>query len=308
MRPHRPISAGSDIQLIRPLLRVSRSEILAWLVEHDLEFRNDSSNADPRFDRARLRRDVVPAIVAAFGDSAVRNIARFSGHARAAIDSAVTERLQVDLDAALVKGSEPALSVEALGRLEPEWRDMVLLEALRRWMPNAPERATSIFELARLIHAEPGKKVVLGDSVVWRGRETIVFTQASQPDRLERQLVLGEPLHLASGTIALEEAARDAKSPVDDPTIEVADSRLLDRELTVGPWRGGERFQPLGMRGTKTVSDFLRDERVEAHHKPKTLVVRSGGEIVWVVGYRLAHPFRVTDETSEVVRLTWKPG
>jgi tRNA(Ile)-lysidine synthase len=307
MRPKRPISAGSDIDLIRPLLRVSRSEILAWLEERGLDYRDDSSNADPRYARARLRRDVVPAIVEAFGDSAVRNIARFSGHARAAIDWAVMERLEGDLESALVEGAEPALSVETLAGMEPGWRDLVLLEALKRWMPDAPERSTAVFELATLLEAEPGKKVVFGNSVAWRSRESIVFLHNEGSDQSEYRLTPGEPLQLEKGTIALERDVSDAMSAKDDPDVEIADARLLDRIVTVGPWREGERFQPLGLAGTKTVSDFLRDERVAPQHKSNVLVVRSGGDIVWVVGHRLAHPYRITEETTEVVRLTWMP-
>lgn len=313
MHSRRPISAGSDVELIRPLLRATRSEIVNWLAANDLDYRADSSNLDPKYDRVRLRRQVVPAIIEAFGESSIRNIGRFARRARGALDTAVIGRVRGDLDSALVDGPEPALRIDVLERFEPGWRDLVILEAVRRWMPDAPNRAAVVAEVVDLIDAEPGKRAVFGRSVAWRDRETIVFTDATDVRDDNHSLTPGVPLELAAGTILIEvageagEAQSDLTPSSGDPNVEIADARLLNRPLTVGPWRAGDRFRPLGMTGSKKLSDFLRDERVEPHRKSRILVVRSGDEIVWVVGHRIAEPYRVSDDTQSVVRLTFVP-
>ncbi|MEX1054859.1 MAG: tRNA lysidine(34) synthetase TilS, partial [Rhodothermales bacterium] len=69
-------------------------------------------------------------------------------------------------------------------------------------------------------------------------------------------------------------------------------------------WRAGDRFSPLGMDHTKKLSDFLTDEGVSPHEKAETNVVESGGRIVWVVGRRIDHEFRVRENTTRVVRLS----
>jgi tRNA(Ile)-lysidine synthase len=58
MPPRRPLAEG--IELIRPLLDVRRSEVLQYLGENKLPFRTDTSNADPRFTRNRIRHDLIP--------------------------------------------------------------------------------------------------------------------------------------------------------------------------------------------------------------------------------------------------------
>jgi len=64
-------------------------------------------------------------------------------------------------------------------------------------------------------------------------------------------------------------------------------------------------MRPLGMRGTKKLSDILVDAKVPRRLRQATPVVRSAGEIVWVAGVRLADRCRVTPETRRVAEIVW---
>lgn len=64
----RPVAVNADgLEIARPLLAIWREEIDEYIAAHALEFREDISNADPRFTRNRLRHEIVPALSAAFG-------------------------------------------------------------------------------------------------------------------------------------------------------------------------------------------------------------------------------------------------
>lgn len=67
-----PPAAGARV---RPLIEARRAETRAYCIERDLEFDDDPANADPRFDRAAIRSEVVPPIEARWGDGAIRAIA-----------------------------------------------------------------------------------------------------------------------------------------------------------------------------------------------------------------------------------------
>ena len=58
---------SAELQIARPLLGTWREEIDAYIAHHELPFREDASNADPRFTRNRLRRTAIPALTAALG-------------------------------------------------------------------------------------------------------------------------------------------------------------------------------------------------------------------------------------------------
>lgn len=58
----RPLSPGSDVLLVRPLLELSRGEIVSWLTELGQPWRTDSSNESAVYTRNRLRRDLLPLL------------------------------------------------------------------------------------------------------------------------------------------------------------------------------------------------------------------------------------------------------
>jgi len=70
--------------IVRPLLNVSRADVIAYLASHSQEFRTDSSNADRRFTRNRIRHELMPMltsmnpeVVASLGELAAQSAAAF---------------------------------------------------------------------------------------------------------------------------------------------------------------------------------------------------------------------------------------
>jgi tRNA(Ile)-lysidine synthase len=87
---------------------------------------------------------------------------------------------------------------------------------------------------------------------------------------------------------------------VDDPVL---DADRLGTELTVRAWRDGDRMQPLGLDGTKTLQDLFSDRKVPRSVRRALPVVEAGGEIAWVAGVAVSERFRVGSATRATVRL-----
>ncbi|MBQ2187520.1 MAG: tRNA lysidine(34) synthetase TilS [Bacteroidales bacterium] len=69
-------------------------------------------------------------------------------------------------------------------------------------------------------------------------------------------------------------------------------------------WQQGDRFRPLGMRGTKLVSDFFNDNGFTTFQKKNTLILTDNeGEIVWIVGYRIDDRFKITEKTKTIYEI-----
>ena len=83
--------------------------------------------------------------------------------------------------------------------------------------------------------------------------------------------------------------------------------RLAADELVIRPRRAGDVFAPLGMRGQTTkVKDFYTNIKLPRHARPHWPLVCAGEQIVWVVGYRIGQPFRVTEKTRQILYLEIK--
>ena len=71
--------------------------------------------------------------------------------------------------------------------------------------------------------------------------------------------------------------------------------------LTLRHWRHGDRFHPLGMKGSKLLSDFFVDQKFTEQQKTSVLLLTSStGDIIWVVGWRIDDRFKVTNETKNI--------
>lgn len=86
--------------------------------------------------------------------------------------------------------------------------------------------------------------------------------------------------------------------------VEYFDADLMGKPLIARTWRAGDRFQPLGMTGSKKLQDFFVDEKIPRAERDRVpLLCASDGRIAWVMGYRIADPFKVTATTRRVLRV-----
>jgi tRNA(Ile)-lysidine synthetase-like protein len=81
---------------------------------------------------------------------------------------------------------------------------------------------------------------------------------------------------------------------------------IQNKKLLLRYWQRGDRFQPLGMRGWKKVSDFLIDEKVGLHKKYQQMVLTAGENIVWVCGHRISDWVKVTSSTTKYAKISLK--
>ena len=73
--------------------------------------------------------------------------------------------------------------------------------------------------------------------------------------------------------------------------------------MKLRPWKEGDKFCPLGMKGKKKLSDFMIDTKIPLNLKGQIRVLESGNEIVWVVELRLDDRFKITAETRHVYQI-----
>jgi tRNA(Ile)-lysidine synthase len=92
-----------------------------------------------------------------------------------------------------------------------------------------------------------------------------------------------------------------------DPNVVYADAGCLVDPLAVGTWQEGDRLQPLGMDGSKLVSDLLTDAKVPSHRRNAVYLLSTDEHPAWLVGHRLDHRVRVRSHTTHVARLSWEP-
>jgi len=73
----------------------------------------------------------------------------------------------------------------------------------------------------------------------------------------------------------------------------------LEFPLTLRKWKEGDKFMPLGMQSFKKVSDFFIDNKFSILDKENQWLLCSGNDIIWLVGHRIDHRFRIQSTTKK---------
>ncbi len=259
-------------RLVRPLLGATREEVREYLRARGLEWREDPSNADRRFARARVRHDLLAAL-REVGPAPERTIAATAAQLR---DEA--ELLDRAVDAALEElGGGPAVSLSALREQPPALRRLVL----RRLAGDRPV-PDEVLELDE----RGSSSLDLGDGLrALAEYGTLRFTRAADPAEPE-PVELTVPGRARFGSWELE-AALDADGDV------AVSAAALGGSATVRSWRAGDRMRPLGVGGSKTLQDLFTDRKIPRSLRRTLPVVEVAGEVAWVAGVALDERFAV---------------
>jgi tRNA(Ile)-lysidine synthase len=108
-----------------------------------------------------------------------------------------------------------------------------------------------------------------------------------------------------SREVVTEEIDAEGESRVPRVSSEVAflDYQVLQFPLRIRNFRPGDRFQPLGVKGSQKLKEFFIDHKIPRFERSKIPLLISGEKIVWVVGYRIDDRFKVTDKTRKVLKV-----
>jgi tRNA(Ile)-lysidine synthase len=297
------------VRVIRPMLKVRRAEVLEYLRSHGLQFREDASNADTAFTRNRIRHELLPLLEREF-NPAIRDVLLRTAEILRDEDfyllQHVTQRFYMTVC------QNDAVNVKALVSCPTA----VQRRLLRFWLGGEGEdgpqfgfdQIEAIRELAQ--SDSPGGQLdVLEDLVVYRE-----YDQLKKAHRAELQPVTGKwLLNLEGETMVRElevgfvvETSVKRQGGVKPPHSkeEEFDADTLGTTPFFRTWENGDRFQPLGMSSEKKLQDFFVDEKVPRRSRGRVpLLCAADGRIAWVVGHRMAEPFKVTERTRRVLRI-----
>lgn len=287
-------------RFIRPLIDVQRAETEAFCKALRVRPRHDPTNQDRAFLRNLLRHEVIPPLTEKVNARLPSALARMADILRDE-DDFLAGRASDALSADVAEG-EVRIPLGRFGDLHPALQRRVL----RAFAPGDAEHIETMRSLA--LGGRTGASVDLPGPLNARveygwlilGRAPEVQRKAPAPVEL---IVPGETDLPAWGLRlrAWVSADRPAGWP-DGSTACVLDATRVPSPLRVRSLKPGDRFRPLGMKGTKKLGDFFTDERVPRSTRSRVPLVAGRDAIVWVVGYRPDDRFAVGPRTK---RFLW---
>lgn len=283
--------------VVRPLLCCSRAELENYLILHDLEQVEDSTNATVDYQRNKFRNEVLPLLTEinpSVRQTLYNSLQRFEGNL-AIYQQAIQkmEELIVHKESGLIK-----MDIEQIKKQIHV--PTVMFELLHSYgfNPSVIEQITEQLdgESGKIFYSDTNRLIKDRQYLIISAKDSIVDQEylISQNDRdislpismkISRQLVSG-----------------DFKISKENNCVHIEASKLIF-PLKLRRWTEGDTFYPFGMKQRKKISDFFIDNKQSLLEKEQTWLLVSGDDIVWIVGQRLDNRFRVTEKTKEVIEI-----
>ena len=288
-------------RIVRPLMFASRKEILEYALHKHIPYREDSSNKSTKYLRNKIRLGLTPRIREInprFPFIMSRNIERLMA-AQRFIDGAIDH---IYADAVSEANGIITIHVERIANADS--REFVIYEILSSRFGFKGDVVDGLCKA--LLSDTTGRRFYSRTHVAYIDRGNIVVTTITEQDNCLISINKGQQrAYCGNAVLYFEVCDVDSLPTYNVPdNVALLDADRVEYPLTARRWSDGDTLIPFGMTGRKKVSDFLIDCKVSMAEKSRQFVLLSGDEIAWLVGRRIADPYRITDTTERVLRIT----
>jgi tRNA(Ile)-lysidine synthase len=280
--------------LVRPLLFLSREEVVAIVKAEKIGYVEDSSNALVKYARNKIRHEVVPKLKEL--NPNLENT--FQEHLQhfAELEELLEMQLEDLRSRLFIKHQQEIhMPIAELQKLKPQ--QLLIFGLLKPFGFNV----TSVNDLIDSLDKHAGRKFeALNWNLILDRDKVIISPVKAEENRSvtinehDEQIRFGYNQFSISNTIAPYEI-------VNNPSIAAVDDALLSYPLSIRSWQQGDYFYPLGMKTRKKLSDFFIGQKVPLHRKDQVPVLVNGnGDIIWIAGFRVDNRYKITPGTKKI--------
>jgi tRNA(Ile)-lysidine synthase len=293
--------------IIRPILSLTKKEILDYLEVNRFEYRIDESNLSNDFERNFLRNEVIPLIQKnlnpSFSNSALNtslNLQRLnSGFAE--IVGEIKSVLKVK------RKKIVSIPIEFIKESNNFTASYTIKEIIDENFAIKAE-SKDLKKIFLLAKKQSGKSEELSEKLIaLKERNQITIqNKSSLKNPSEKKISIGNEVKIDSKIFSISEVKREEVKIGKSKNTEFISADGLSNIFIVRMWKSGDKFFPIGMQGSKKISDYLNDIKINSFEKKEQFVLENRNRIVWVIGKRLDDRFKVTPNTKKVLKLCLK--
>ncbi len=310
-RRRNELENGLAIDVVRPLLDSSRSEILEYLDRRKQPYRQDSSNRDMRFDRNLLRHEVIPLLEGRLNPGISGTLGR-----TALLFRELEDFLTPLIDEAYKRCREGqgagrpeelragvALRIPALLSHHPFVQREIVRRALKEHRGDLKDVSyRHVADILKIAAGESGAECDPGNGVrVRREFDLLKFGGESTAVHFDYELPVPGDVYITEVRKRVFARHLVPRTVCTDPEKNGVQLSFAGNRLRVRNRRAGDRYR-IGLR-TKKLKEILIEKRIPRSLRDELLVLDDGGEILWVEGFEPNPEFRPHPGSSVVVEI-----
>lgn len=291
--------------VIRPLLGVSKLEILSFLEDNNIDYCTDSTNKENIYQRNRIRNLLIPELEKEYNPNFKESMIRMS-KALSRDQDYLEELTQKKFDESF-KREEDYYFI-----LEKEWNDLhaaikyrfvlKVIDVLLGARKNIGQ--VHLDGIVDLLDHEEGRKYILEDYIFTKDSHGIWIYKERKKEDTEKKIIIGKEI-LFNGYIIKAE-----KKPVDQLKFgknkAYFSTDILQYSWSLRYRKNGDRFTPFGKGGEKKLKDFFIDEKIPQFKRNRIPLLICDDDIIWIPRIRRSQLYIVRESDEESIEFTWR--
>ncbi len=319
-------------RIVRPLIRVYRSEIIDYLKGLGIAWLNDPSNENVKFERNRIRHRLIPMLERDYKANLVQILNRTASLCFEE-DRWIDKQLSPTLNAAIlsIDAERMELATELLAKMERPVQRRILRSALKKWQGHLQRLTAAHIEqiIALLTMGNVARECHMPGRIrVERTTNSLIFSRrmgkahgrvpmVPSPGESDYCYILKTAKDLPKRLSIREAGLRLTFTAVSDGTAEKVrsdnrnqayfDLARLEFPLVVRNPEPGDRIAPFGMQGTQKLKKLYIDRKIPKAVRWQTPVLASGETILWAVGVRRGRQAAIGGRTEQMIHIVAEP-
>ncbi|MDP3150859.1 MAG: tRNA lysidine(34) synthetase TilS [Ignavibacteria bacterium] len=290
--------------LIRPLLGITKDEILSYLKNKKILSQIDSSNEQNDFQRNYLRNKIVKNLKEEINpkldekifnfSSAVKDVLRF-------VDSILEESFKlIQFD----KKGDCKIPLSLFETKHLFLQKAIIAHALGKVVEV---NAHSIEGVLGLLNKKTGATFQLSGNLIALRDRSFISIKKKQTE-IDKEIFIEKDgtKSVAGTTIIIKEVSKKSLVFSSEPGVEYLSADNLSFPLSIRKWKNADSFYPFGHSKPKRVSKFLTDLKLTTEEKENQLLLLNKSEVVWVIKRRLDNRYAITKDTKKIIKVRCK--
>lgn len=295
--------------LIRPILNISRKEIMNYLHENNYEYCLDITNTQDVYGRNKIRLNLIPYLEK-FNPNIQNSLFRMS-QAMERDKKIIEKYVELKFNEAVktVNSNKIILDLNKLKIMDMGETGRIIRRGIEKLKGNTVNIEMKHIDSAiKLIKSgNTGKKINLteGIAVEISYDNLIISKTVEKIPNFEYNINLDGVNYIKEANEKFDFKVLDiSEIDIKDNSSINIDYDLIKGNLTIRNRRAGDSMIPCGMNGSKKIKDIFIDMKIPVEERNKKLIIADSENILWLEGFRIHQGYRVTKETKKVLNIT----
>jgi len=294
--------------LIRPLINISKNEILEYANKYKLKFKNDLTNQNTKFLRNRLRKNIIP-LISEINPNFLNSINSMKNNF-----NEISNWIDLNIKNFNVTHSK----VDRYGYIHIDIKFLkkypmfIQQEIIKSFFSKSINWRKHIWSQLKtfLLSSKTGENLILDNSTnILKDRNKIIL---SKKKKIIPDIVFSfNSKHSISKEIGFnifnynKKIFKSSFTTCEDK--EFIDFDLIkNKSLILRPWKKGDKMIPLGMKNYKKISDILIDSKINNFEKKNKYLLTLENKVIWLCGMKLDDRFKITSKTKSLSEIKWQ--